>query len=174
MQITLPPRPLVQAWAKTFLPPKKQKLSEWIEDTIRLASAVSALPGRVRLYPYQASIADAISDPKIERVTMVKAARVGFTTLLTGALGSYILNEPSPILVLLPTELDCRDYMVMDVEPIFEATPDLNGALLANNEVSKRNTLLAALPRRRAQDRRSESPAQPSPPYRPHPHGRRG
>jgi phage terminase large subunit GpA-like protein len=74
---------------------------------------------------------------------MVKAARVGFTTLLTGALGSYIVNEPSPILVLLPTESDCRDYMVMDGEPIFEATPELTGALLANNEVGERNTLLS-------------------------------
>ena len=45
------------------------------------------LPGRVRLWPYQREIADAISDPLIERVTLVKPVRVGFTTLLTGAIG---------------------------------------------------------------------------------------
>jgi phage terminase large subunit GpA-like protein len=73
---------------------------------------------------------------------MVKAARVGFTTLLTGALGSYIVNEPSPILALMPTEDDCRRYMVMDVEPIFEASPALSGALRASGEVGERNTLL--------------------------------
>ena len=39
--------------------------------------------------PYQVGIADAISDPAIERVTLVKPVRVGFTTLLTGALASY-------------------------------------------------------------------------------------
>ena len=43
-------------------------------------------------------------------------------------LGAEVVNEPSPILLLLPTESDCRDYMVMDVEPIFEATPELTGA----------------------------------------------
>jgi hypothetical protein len=32
----------------------------------------------VRLWPYQRAIADAISDPLIERVALVKAARVGF------------------------------------------------------------------------------------------------
>jgi phage terminase large subunit GpA-like protein len=74
---------------------------------------------------------------------MVKAARVGFTTLLTGALGSYIVNEPSPILALLPTESDCRHYMVMDVEPIFEVTPALKGMLESSNEVGERNTLLS-------------------------------
>lgn len=87
-----------------------------------LPSDVSALPGRIRLYPYQRGIADAISDPLGERVTMVKAARVGFTTILTGCIASYVANEPSPILAVLPTESDCRDYMVTDVEPIFKAS----------------------------------------------------
>ena len=50
---------------------------------------ISALPGAVRLWPYQQEIADAISDPGIERVTLVKPVRVGFTTLLTGAIGAY-------------------------------------------------------------------------------------
>ncbi len=76
-------------------------------------------------------------------MTLVKAARVGFTTLLTGALGSYIINEPSPVLALLPTEDDCRRYMVMDVEPIFEVTPALKGMLASSNEVGERNTLLS-------------------------------
>jgi phage terminase large subunit GpA-like protein len=39
----------------------------------------------------------------------VKPARLGFTTLLTAAIGSYVVNEPSPILAVLPTESDCRD-----------------------------------------------------------------
>jgi hypothetical protein len=34
-----------------------------------LPEGVSALPGAIRLYPYQREIADAISDPEIERVT---------------------------------------------------------------------------------------------------------
>jgi phage terminase large subunit GpA-like protein len=72
------------------------QLSTWIEGNIRLPEGVSALPGPVRLWPYQVGIADAISDPAIERVTLVKPVRVGFTTLLTGALASYVANEPLP------------------------------------------------------------------------------
>jgi hypothetical protein len=37
-------------------------------------------------------IANAISDPTIERVTLVKAVRCGFSTL-TRAIGSYVANE---------------------------------------------------------------------------------
>ena len=70
---------------------------------------VSANPREVRLSPYQRQIADAIGDPALERVTLVKSVRVGFTTLLTGALGCFVANEPAPILALLPTEAECRD-----------------------------------------------------------------
>jgi phage terminase large subunit GpA-like protein len=61
-------------------------LSQWIETNLALPDDVSARPGSVRLYPYQRGIADAISDPLIERVTVVKSARIGYTTLLVGAL----------------------------------------------------------------------------------------
>jgi Phage terminase large subunit (GpA) len=53
------------------------------------------LPGKVRLWPYQRAIADAISDPLIERITLVKSARLGFTTLLTGAIGHFVVDDPS-------------------------------------------------------------------------------
>ena len=124
-------------------PPQRLPLSTWIESTMRLPESVSALPGRVRLWPYQRAIADAISNPEIERVTLVKPVRVGFSTLLTGAVASFVANEPSPILVLLPTEADCRDYVVSDLEPIFAATADLAGLLTAEADESGRNTLLS-------------------------------
>ncbi|CAA2104960.1 hypothetical protein MBUL_02956 [Methylobacterium bullatum] len=126
---------------RALIPPPRLRLSEWIETEMRLPEGVSALPGRVRLWPYQREIADAITDPTLERVTLIKPVRVGFTTLLSGALASFVANEPSPILVLLPTESDCRDYVVSDLEPIFEATPVLNGLLSAENDETGRNTL---------------------------------
>jgi phage terminase large subunit GpA-like protein len=48
---------------------------------------------------YQREIAYAISDPEIKRVTLVKPMRVGFTTLLTGAIGNFVANEEAPSLV---------------------------------------------------------------------------
>jgi phage terminase large subunit GpA-like protein len=124
-------------------PPLRLPLSEWIETTLRLPEGVTALPGRVRLWPFQREIANAIGDPAIERVTLVKPVRVGFTTLLSGALASFVANEPAPILAMLPTEADCRDYMVSDLEPIFDATPALRGLLSEEADESGRNTLLS-------------------------------
>jgi phage terminase large subunit GpA-like protein len=125
-----------------LVPPPRLRLAEWMERNIELPEGVSALPGAVRLWPYQRDIADAIFDPAIERVTLVKSVRLGFTTLLTGALGGYVANDPSPIIALLPTEADCRDYIVSDVEPVFEASPALRGMLSADLEEGSRNTLL--------------------------------
>ncbi|MEP7365616.1 MAG: phage terminase large subunit family protein [Acidobacteriota bacterium] len=124
-------------------PPPRLALSEWIETHLRLPEDVSALPGEVRLWAFQRGIADAISDPEIERVTLVKSVRVGLSTLLTATIGSFVANEPSPILLLLPTEADCRDYTVSDLEPIFAATPILSALLSADTDEGGRNTLLS-------------------------------
>jgi phage terminase large subunit GpA-like protein len=128
---------------RALIPPKKLRLSEWIEGEVRLPAGVSALPGPVQLWPFQREIADAIGDPAIERVTLVKPVRVGFTTLLTAALGGSVANDPGPILCLLPTEADCRDYVVSDIEPVFAATPSLAAALSDDQQEGERNTLLS-------------------------------
>ena len=124
-------------------PPPRLALSEWIEGHLHLPEDVSSMPGRVRLWPYQHGIADAIGNPEVERVTVVKPVRVGFTSLLTGALASFVANDPSPVLVLLPTAADCRDYMVSDIEPIFAATPTVRSLLAADMGDEDRNTLLS-------------------------------
>jgi len=64
-----PPAPAEEGVAESLLQSPKQPLSEWIGENLRLPSAVSALPGWVRLWPYHAAIAEAISDPAIERIT---------------------------------------------------------------------------------------------------------
>jgi len=132
-----------RAALRALIPPPRLRLSTWIEREIRLPEGVSALPGPIKLYPYQTEMADAIGDPTIERVTLVKAVRVGFTTLLTGALASFVANEPAPIMSLLPTEDDARDYLVSDIEPIFAASPALTGLLSGATKEGARDTLLS-------------------------------
>ncbi|TRD22088.1 phage terminase large subunit family protein [Palleronia caenipelagi] len=128
---------------QSLVPPPRLQLSEWIESHVILPEGVSAQPGPVRLWPFQREIADAIGDPTIERVTLVKPVRVGFTTLLTSAVASFVANEPAPILCLLPAEADCRDYMVSDVEPIFAASPAVAKALAYDLDGDERNTLMS-------------------------------
>jgi hypothetical protein len=64
-----------------------------MEENIRLPAGDTAIPGPIRMWGYQRGIADAIGDPLIERVTVIKSARVGYTTLLVGALANISLGR---------------------------------------------------------------------------------
>jgi len=110
---------------------------------LRLPEDVAAVPGPIRLYPFQRGIADAISDPTTSRVSVLKSARVGYTTLIIGAVANFVVNDPAPILVVVPTEDDCRRLVVNDLEPIFEASPSLRGSLSGDQMENSRNTMLS-------------------------------
>lgn len=124
-----------------FRPPPRVRLSQWMEKHIRLPEGTGALPGPIRLMPFQVEIADAMSDPKVERVTLLKSARIGYTTLMTAALGSYVANDPAPIMLVLPTETDCRTYFVSSLEPIFNASAALRGTVFEDKVGNKRSTM---------------------------------
>jgi phage terminase large subunit GpA-like protein len=122
-------------------------LSTWVERVVRLPAGTTAEPGRIKLWPYQRGIADAFGDPLIERVSVIKSARVGYTALLTSLIANHVVRDPAPILCLLPTQADCRDFMVSDIETLFENSPALAGKLFppATAGRSDRNTLLHRL-----------------------------
>ena len=62
-----------------FKPPRKLSLSEWADEFAYLSAESSAEGGRWRTLPYQKGIMDAITNPDIEQVTVMKSARVGYS-----------------------------------------------------------------------------------------------
>jgi phage terminase large subunit GpA-like protein len=58
-------------------PPPVLRLSEWAEENIVLPEGSRARPGAYRNWPYFTEILDAMADPNVERVTLMKSARVG-------------------------------------------------------------------------------------------------
>ncbi|HEY8007727.1 MAG TPA: terminase gpA endonuclease subunit [Methylocella sp.] len=121
-----------------IVPSELIPLSRWIEDSILLPEGLCACPGPMRLYSYQRAIADAIGDPDIERVTLQKAARIGFSVLVAAAIGHFTTNDPSPVICLLPVESDCKDFVASDLEPLFAASPALAGILRDSSRVGQR------------------------------------
>ena len=121
-----------------FRPPLRLPLSQWIEQKMKLPDGLVAKGGEVRLWPFQRGIADAMTDPAYPRVTVLKCVRVGYSTLLVGLIGNHVENEPAPVALVLPTEKDCRDFIVSDLEPIFEASPAVAGILAPEEEAPRR------------------------------------
>ena len=124
-------------------PPPRLSLAEWTEANVRLPDGLAAVSGPIRLYPFQRGIADAIGDPEVSLVTVLKSTRIGYSTLLTAAVGAYVVREPSPILFVQPTEADARDFVVSDLEPFFEASPALRGTIEGEADEAGRSTMLS-------------------------------
>ncbi len=68
-------------------------------------------------------------DSAYERVTVIKGARLGYSSLLVAAIAHYIRNDPTSILAVLPTDDDTRNFIVSQIEPTFDASPALRGAI---------------------------------------------
>jgi len=124
-----------------FEPPAPLKLSEWAEANIVLPEGARARPGRFRNWPYMREILDSFMDPDIERVSVLKSARIGYTKGIMVAMGAIAVTDPSPIILLVPTDDDARRFAVEEVEPIFSSTPALHGALRTGRN-DGRSTLL--------------------------------
>lgn len=121
-------------------PPERLKYSEWIEKHFRLPAETSAVSGRFKLWKFQRGIADAVGDPLIERVTVRKATRIGYTKLLLACICADMVSDPGPAILLMPTDDDASGIAVDEVSPAFEACKPV-AALLPTNRFDKRNTL---------------------------------
>lgn len=122
-------------------PPPSIPLADWIEANVFLPATASALPGRMRLWSYQRGICEALEDPKIESICVMKSARIGFTALIGAVIAHYVANAPAPILTVQPTSDDARDFAV-DTEKLFEASPTLRGLLSDASDESGRSTMM--------------------------------
>jgi phage terminase large subunit GpA-like protein len=116
---------LTEVRRKNLAPPPRLTLSQWAARYAVLSRETSAQTGRFTSYAYQDGIMDAITDPSVTEVTVMKSARVGFTKVLDHVVGYFIHQDPSPILVVQPRVEDAEDYSSTEIEPMLRDTPAL-------------------------------------------------
>jgi phage terminase large subunit GpA-like protein len=131
---------LFGALAKSLRPPQHMSYSEWAAENFRLSAVSSAATGRFRPWKFQRGILDAIGDPLIERVSVIKSARTGYTKSLVAAIGATAVNDPCPIGLLMPTDDDTRGIAVDEIDPAFTESPALRG-IMKIGRFDGRNTL---------------------------------
>lgn len=106
-------------------PPPILSLSQWANQYAVLSRETSAQTGKFRSYPYQDGIMDAITDPSVTQVSVMKSARVGYTKILDHVVGYYLVHDPSPILLVQPRVEDAEDYSKTEIAPMLRDTPVL-------------------------------------------------
>jgi phage terminase large subunit GpA-like protein len=113
------------AFAAGLRPPPKLTLSQWAERYGVLSRETSAQTGRFKAFAYQIGMMDAVTDPRVTTVTVMKSARVGFTKMLDHAVGYFVHQDPSPVLVVQPRTEDAEDYSKNEIQPMLRDTPVL-------------------------------------------------
>ena len=128
-----------------FLPPKKLTLSEWANEYAYLSVESSAEGGRWRTLPYQKGIMDAVTDPDIEQISVMKSARVGYSKILNHIIAYHIHNDPCPIMIVQPTIEDATGYSKEEIAPMLRDTKCLQGLVSDAKAKDGQNTLLQKL-----------------------------
>lgn len=119
---------------KAWRPPPVLSLSQWAERHFYLSAESAAEPGRWKAYPFQVEIMDAVTDPRVERVTWMKSARVGYTKTIGAGIGYYIHQDPCPQLVVQPTIEDAKGYSKDEIAPMIRDCPELARIVLDEAE----------------------------------------
>jgi phage terminase large subunit GpA-like protein len=125
--------------------PRRQTTSEWAAENRVLGDKDSAEPGpwsNARA-PYLAGIMNALGDPEITDVVIMKAAQVGLSEAVRNAVGYWIDQDPGPLLWVMPDESSAKEILSEKLAPLIRSTPRLASHLSDRaHDVGKRKILL--------------------------------
>lgn len=134
---------IAQATFNAMKPPTDLKLDEWADEFRRLSPEASAEAGHwnTNRAAYQRGMMQAISDPSIENVVFMTGAQVGKTEIINNAIGYYIDNQPSPMLVVQPTLEMAKMWSNDRLAPMLRDTPVLKNAVADARTRDSGNTI---------------------------------
>ncbi|MBU2691878.1 MAG: phage terminase large subunit family protein [Candidatus Eisenbacteria bacterium] len=104
----------------------------------------SASPGKwhTPAAPYLKDIMDAILEPDIEEVVVMGCAQFGKTEAILNTIGYFAENDPSPMMLVLPTLIMAEDFSKDRLDPMIRDTPVLSRIFGPVKSRDSGNTLL--------------------------------
>lgn len=129
---------------KILEPPPVLKLSEWADKNRRLSAEASSEHGRWNTdrAPYQREIMDAISDDKVQHVIVKSSSQVGKTEIVLNTIGYIVDHEPSPMLVVQPTDSAAEDFSKDRLASMIRDTPCIRERIKPAKSRDSENTIL--------------------------------
>ena len=131
-------RYLVKKYQKEALsylqPPEDIAVSEWAEKYRVLDSRASAIPGPWRndKTPYLIGIMDELLNYETEEIAFAKCTQLGGTEALLNMLGYLIQQDPSPAMVVYPSDVLAERTVTKRIRPMIDASPTLRARFNAN------------------------------------------
>lgn len=123
---------------KQLKPPEDLTVSEWAEKYRMLDSKTSAIPGPWRndKTPYLKDVMDEIHNYDTEEIIFCKCTQVGGTEAMQNILGYIIQQDPSPTMIVYPTDTLANSISENRIQPMVKASPTLK-RLYNENDSSK-------------------------------------
>lgn len=115
-------------------PPENLTVSEWAEKYRMLDSKTSAMPGPWRndKTPYLKEVMDEFNNYDTEEIIFCKPTQIGGTEAMQNMLGYVIQQDPSPTMVVYPTDTLAESISKNRLEPMMMASKPLRNVYKKN------------------------------------------
>ncbi|WMJ88875.1 phage terminase large subunit family protein [Anaerocolumna sp. MB42-C2] len=129
---------------KFMSPPPILKVSDWADNYRILSAGASAEPGKwnTSRAEYQREIMDAVNDNECVEIIIMSSAQVGKTEIILNIIGYYIDYDPSPILVIQPTDSMAETFSKDRLSKMIRDTPALSDKISSAKSRDSENTIL--------------------------------
>lgn len=110
-----------------LMPPEDMTVSEWAQQYRVLDSKSSDRPGpwRNEITPYLVGVMDEFTNFETEEIIFVKPTQIGGTEALQNMLGYVIHQDPSPTMIVYPTDTLSDSIAENRLKPMFQNSPPL-------------------------------------------------
>jgi phage terminase large subunit GpA-like protein len=126
-----------------YKPPPKLTLIEWSDRFRKVASKTSAAPGRWKTATQPCAFGPmlAATDPLTHTVTVMAGTQILKSESLINVASYYICQDPSPILLVQPTQGAATAFSKERFAPTIEATPALRDKVIPLAYRDSENTI---------------------------------
>ncbi|NRS50981.1 phage terminase large subunit family protein [Brevibacillus sp. HB2.2] len=137
-------RKLYQAIAQIVSPPTDLTITEWADAYRYLSPESAAEAGKYRSdrAPYQKGMMDAVSDSEVEEVVFMMGSQVGKTLSQENIIGYYIDQDPSPMMLVVPTLDMGKSFSKDRLSTMIRDTPVLTKKVADSKAKDSGNTIL--------------------------------
>lgn len=118
---------VTSGWAAAAAPPPRLSVSEWADRT-RLLPETSGARGarwRTSAVPYLRGIMDAVQEPGVSKIALMKCHQVGGSEALHNIVGFFIEHDPCPMLFVHPTAHVADEWSKERLADMVRTTPAL-------------------------------------------------
>ncbi len=108
-------------------PPEQLTVSEWAENYRILDAKSAAMPGSWSnsVTPYLIGIMDEFNNYETETIIFCKPTQVGGTEAAQNMIGYIVMQDPSPTMIVYPTETLAKSISENRLRPMLKATPEI-------------------------------------------------